>query len=106
MLFVTLLPYLLAAGSLILVFVLFYGVTRWLRKLRNRVTSCEKRIETEAAQLTSWVTSQVRRLDELETSLPAAVSPTGTSRSVNNTVRTKALKMHRSAQSTEITVDA
>src|SRR5260370_4789846 len=101
MLFVNLLPYILAAGCLILVFVLFYGISRRLLKLRDRVAKCETRIQTEAAQFTSWMTSQVRRLDELETSLPAAVAPTGSGSSVNNNVRSKALKMQRAGQSPE-----
>ena len=101
MLFVTLLPYMLSAGCLILIPVLFYGISLRLRKLRDRVARCEERIQTETAQGTSGMTAMIRRLDELETSLHASVAPTGNGSSVNSTVRSKALKMHRLGQSPE-----
>ena len=101
MLFVTLLPYILSAGCLILGSVLFYGISQRLRKLRDHVVRCEERIQTEGAQSTSGITSLIQRLDQFETSVHASVAPTGNGSAVNNIVRSKALKMHRLGQSPE-----
>src|ERR1700687_5643776 len=101
MLFVTLLPYMLSAGCLILVPVLFYGISQRLRKLRDRVARCEERIQTETAQGTSGMTALIRRMDQLETNVHVSVAPTVNGSSVDGTVRSKALKMHRLGQSPE-----
>jgi hypothetical protein len=99
MLFVTLLPYMLSAGCLILVPVLFYGISQRLRKLRDHVARSNERIQTETVKSTSEMTALIRRLDQLEMSIPASVAPSGNGSSVNSTVRSKALKMHRLGQS-------
>jgi site-specific recombinase XerC len=101
MLFVTLVPYVLSAGCLILVSVLFYGISQRLRKMRDRIVRCEERIQNEGAQSTSSITGLTQRLDQFETNIHASVAPTGNGSSTNNMIRSKALKMHRLGQSPE-----
>ena len=103
--FVTLLPYLFATGSLVLVSVLIYGISLRLMKLRDRIAKSEARIQAESAQVSGRLTALTRRLDELETSLPATVAPAVSGSSVNSTIRSKALKMHRLGQSPERIAD-
>jgi anti-sigma28 factor (negative regulator of flagellin synthesis) len=81
--------------------VLFYGISQRLRKLRDRVARFEERTQTEGAKSTSDMSALIQRLDQFETSIHSSVAPTGNGSSVNSTIRSKALKMHRLGQSPE-----
>src|SRR5689334_12904351 len=102
-LFLTLLPYILIAVSLIGVVVLFYGLSKRFGKLRSRLEKCEARIDAESSQLANGINAIRGRVDDLEDGRPAADTTVSiaTGNGVNSTLRSKVLKMHRLGQSSD-----
>jgi len=106
--FLTLLPYLTVAANLALVLGVLLGLNQRVRQLRARTGKQEKTLETETARLTAEIAELQARIGELEqtgnsvTSGGAAAGlVTATGNSVNNTLRSKVLKMHRLGQSAD-----
>ncbi len=106
--FLTLLPYLTVAANLALVLGVLLGLNQRVRQLRARGGKQEKTLETETARLSGEIAELQVRIVELEqtgisvASGPAAAgSATATGHSVNNTLRSKVLKMHRLGQSAD-----
>jgi hypothetical protein len=101
----TLLPYLTVIANLVLVLGVLLGLNQRIRQLRARTGNQEKTLEAETARLSSEIVQLKGQIQELEqsdkslagTAAPAEVPATGTS--VNNTLRSKVLKMHRLGQS-------
>ena len=104
----TLLPYLTVAANLLLVLGVLLGLNQRVRHLRARTGKQEKALETETARLSAETAELKARILELEqtdnsiTSVAAAAGPaTPTGNSVNSTLRSKVLKMHRLGQSAD-----
>jgi hypothetical protein len=102
----TLLPYLTVIANLVLVLGVLLGLNQRIRQLRARTGQQEKTLETETARLSAEIVQLKGQIQELEqsdkalgtgTAAPGAAPATGTS--VNNTLRSKVLKMHRLGQS-------
>ena len=94
---VGLLPYLGLGISLIVFLGLFCGIAQKVEKLRGRVAKLEKQIE-HGAELYGLFRSLASRVEELESGAPAGANPPGAPSSLNGTVRSKVLKMHRLGQ--------
>jgi hypothetical protein len=106
--FLTLLPYLTVAGNLLLVLGVLLGLNQRVRQLRTRTGKQEKTFQTETARLATEIAELKGRILELEqtdNSIAPATAATGsapvTGNSVNNTLRSKVLKMHRLGQSAD-----
>ncbi len=106
--FLTLLPYLTVAVNLALVLAILLGLNQRVRELRVRSGKQEKTLQTEIARLSAEMIdlkSQILELEQTGQSLAAgaAVSSPSTTpgTSVNNTLRSKVLKMHRLGQSAD-----
>lgn len=106
--FLTLLPYLTVAGNLLLVLGVLLGLNQRVRQLQARAGKQEKTLQTETARLTMEIAELKDRILELEqtdNSIAPAPADTGsataTGNSVNNTLRSKVLKMHRLGQSAD-----
>ncbi len=110
----TLLPYLTVAANLVLVLGILLGVSDRVSKLRTQTVKQEKKWQAEAARLMAEVTElkgQVLALEQLDrtTSLtghslvggPAGSPAVAAGGSLNNTLRSKVLKMHRLGQTPE-----
>jgi hypothetical protein len=105
--FLTLLPYLTVAANLALVLGILLGLNQRVRELqRPRRPKQEKRSKRETARLSAEITElkgQILELEQSDRSLaferrgPGAAGATGNS--VNSTLRSKVLKMHRLGQS-------
>jgi hypothetical protein len=99
--FLTLLPYLTVAANLVLVLGILLGLSQRLRQLCARTGRQETRYQTETARLAVEITGLKTQILELEQSGPAiapgAAAPNGNS--INNTLRSKVLKLHRLGQS-------
>jgi hypothetical protein len=102
----TLLPYLTVAANLALVLGILLGLNQRVAQLRTRAAKHEKTFETETARLSAEIAELKGQILELEQSsnsiapgAAAAGSPTPTGNSVNNTLRSKVLKLHRLGQS-------
>ena len=102
----TLLPYLTVIANLVLVLGILLGLNQRIRQLGARTGQQEKTLETETARLSSEIVQLKGQIQELEqagnapgtgTAAPSAAPVTGSS--VNNTLRSKVLKMHRLGQS-------
>jgi hypothetical protein len=101
----TLLPYLTVIANLVLVLGVLLGLNQRIRQLRARTGNQEKTLETETTRLSAEIVllkSQIQELEQSDksvagTAAPGAAPATGTS--VNNTLRSKVLKMHRLGQS-------
>jgi hypothetical protein len=105
--FLTLLPHVALALNLILVLGLFFGLSRGICKLRNRIGKCEGKLESTALQMTESIDGLNRKVSELEdadTALPADGGPT-LANGLNTTLRSKVLKMHRMGQSMDYIAD-
>lgn len=102
-LFLTLLPFLLLAASLIGVVVLFYGLSKRFAKLRSRLEKCEARIDAESSQLANGINAIRGRVDDLEEGRPAADTTVSVASGsgVNSALRSKVLKMHRLGQTSD-----
>jgi hypothetical protein len=104
--FLTLLPYLTVTANLALVLGILLGLNQRVRELRARSGKQEKTLETETARLSAELTElkgQILELEQSGNSLASGAAATGspatTGNSVNNTLRSKVLKMHRLGQS-------
>jgi hypothetical protein len=106
--FLTLLPYLTVAGNLVLVLGVLLGLNQRVRQLQTRAGKQEKTLQTETTRLATEIAELKGRILELEqtdNSIAPAIAATGTApvtgNSVNNTLRSKVLKMHRLGQSAD-----
>jgi hypothetical protein len=103
--FLTLLPYLTVAANLVLVLGILLGLNQRVQQLRAVAGKQEKTLETETARLSAEITElkgQILELEQADNSLSSATAPGSvavTGNSVNNTLRSKVLKMHRLGQS-------
>jgi hypothetical protein len=104
--FLTLLPYLTVIANLALVLVILLGVNQRVAQLRARAGKQDKTLHTETARLAAEIAElkgQILELEQTSTSIasstPASGPATATGNSVNNTLRSKVLKMHRLGQS-------
>ncbi|MGA2883214.1 MAG: hypothetical protein ABSG13_30060 [Bryobacteraceae bacterium] len=104
--FLTLLPYLTVIANLALVLVILLGVNQRVRELRARAGKQEKALQTETARLSAEIVdlkAQILELEQTGNSIasraPASGPAAATGNSVNNTLRSKVLKMHRLGQS-------
>jgi hypothetical protein len=109
--FLSLLPYLTVAANLALVLGILLGLSQRVRQLHDRACRQERTLETETARLAAEITGlkgQVLRLEQTvleqtSSSLAAAAAAAGTAagagNSVNSTLRSKVLKLHRLGQS-------
>lgn len=104
--FLTLLPYLTVIANLVLVLGILLGLNQRVRQLRARAGQQEKTLETETARLSAEIVGlkgQIQGLEQPDTSLASGAAAAGpaaaTGYSVNNTLRSKVLKMHRLGQS-------
>jgi len=103
--FLTLLPYLTVAANLVLVLGILLGLNQRVQQLRALSGKQEKTLETETARLSAEITElkgQILELEQADNSLSSATasgSVAVTGNSVNNTLRSKVLKMHRLGQS-------
>jgi hypothetical protein len=103
--FLTLLPYLTVIANLVLVLGILLGLNQRVRDLRARSGKQEKTFEKETARLSAEIVElkgQILELEQTDNSLTAGAqacgSPAATGNSVNNTLRSKVLKMHRLGQ--------
>lgn len=104
--FLTLLPYLTVAANLVLVLAILLTIHQRVGQLRALTGKHEKALSTETARFTAEITELKAHLLELEqnagstATVPATGGPiAGTS--VNSTLRSKVLKLHRLGQSPE-----
>jgi len=92
-------------ANLSLVLGILLGVSQRVRELRARAGKQEKTFQAETTRLTGEIAelkSHILELEQAGQSLaPAAASPApaATGNSVNNTLRSKVLKLHRLGQS-------
>lgn len=104
--FLTLLPYLTVAANLLLVLGVLLGLNQRVRQLLARAAKQEKTLETETTRWSAETAELKARILELEQSdnsiaSVAAAAPMPAGNSVNNTLRSKVLKMHRLGQSAD-----
>ena len=107
--FLTLLPYLTVVANLAVVLGVLFGVSQRVRELRSRAGKQDKAITAETARLSAEVTELKTRVLELEreqadNSLRSGTGPIAAvtnGSNVNNTLRSKVLKMHRLGQSAD-----
>jgi hypothetical protein len=103
--FLTLLPYLTVTANLALVLAILLGLNQRVRELRARAGKQDQALETETARLSAEIVELKGKIMELEqadnslSSATPAAAPGATGNSVNNTLRSKVLKMHRLGQS-------
>ena len=103
--FLTLLPYLTVIANLALVLVILLGVNQRVAQLQARAGKQDKTQQTETARLAQEIAElkgQILELEQTSTSIasvPASGPAPATGNSVNNTLRSKVLKMHRLGQS-------
>jgi len=103
--FMNLLPYLLWITGISLSLAMFYGVSRRVQRLRNRVGQCEARLQSETADLMNRIASLKLRLTELEEEPPVPTTTLATGSGLDGTIRSKVLKMDRLGQSPEKIAD-
>lgn len=101
---IRLLPYIALAISLIVFLGLFSSLNRTVEKLRSRVGKFEAQVQ-QASELSAAIDRLKSRLEELESGSPVSEIPTGKPASLNGTVRSKVLKMHRLGQPIERIAD-
>jgi hypothetical protein len=94
---IKLLPYIGLAISLIVFLGLFSALSRTVEKLRTRLTKFEAQAQ-EAVGSNAAISALTKRIEELEAGEPASEIPAGQPASLNGTVRSKVLKMHRLGQ--------
>ncbi len=107
--FLTLLPYLTVAANLALVLGILLGLNQRVKQLGARAGLHEKKMQAETARLSAEIVelkSQILELEQTDHSLgslgstaAAPASPAAPGNSVNSTLRSKVLKMHRLGQS-------
>jgi hypothetical protein len=101
---IKLLPYIALTVSLIVFLGLFAGLSRTVEKLRSRMGKFETQVQ-QATELTAGISGLKSRIEELESGAPVSEIPTGKAASLNGTVRSKILKMHRLGQPIERIAD-
>ena len=105
--FLTLLPYLTVAANLAFWCLgILLGLNQRVRQLRARAGKQEKTLQTETARLSAEIAElkgQILELEQTGNSIAAGrrapATPAATGNSVNNTLRSKVLKLHRLGQS-------
>lgn len=104
--FLTLLPYLTVAANLMLVIGILLGLHQRVRQLAFRASKQETALRVETGRLYAQIVDLKTQIADLEqadhslTSSAAATSlPAPTQNNVNNTLRSKVLKLHRLGQS-------
>lgn len=97
----TLLPYLTVAANLLLVLGILLGLSQRVRMLRIRAANQEKIAHVESASFSSEISELKRRVQELEDSSSQAGPAAPSDNSLNQTLRSKVLKMHRLGQPPE-----
>jgi hypothetical protein len=104
--FLTLLPYLTVAVNLVLVLGILLGLSQRLRQLGVRTGQQEIALQKETARLAAEITElkgQILELEQTDNSLVEGTAALGSAASseisVNKTLRSKVLKMHRLGQS-------
>jgi len=83
---------------------LFCGLSRMHGRLRSRVGKLEAQ-STQARELDAAIQGLTGRIEELESGAPGREIPSGAAVSLNGTVRSKVLKMHRLGQAPERIAD-
>ncbi|MGP0075338.1 MAG: hypothetical protein ACLPWF_25780 [Bryobacteraceae bacterium] len=104
--FLTLLPYLTVAANLVLVLGVMLGLSQRVRQLRANSGTQEKTLKAETGRLAAEIEGLKTRILELEqngssSSVTAPIPAVATGNGVNNTLRSKVLKMHRLGQSAD-----
>ena len=108
--FLTLLPYLTVAANSLVVLAVLLGLSQRIRGLRIRAANHEKIAQVESASLSSEIGQLKKRIQDLEdsatpdTQASPAAAPSENSlnpTSLNHTLRSKVLKMHRLGQPPE-----
>jgi hypothetical protein len=94
---IKLLPYIGLAVSLVVFLGLFSALNRTVEKLRSRLTKFEAQMQ-QVTELTAGIGELKRKIEELETAPPSGEIPLGKPASLNGTIRSKVLKMHRLGQ--------
>ena len=103
---VKLLPYVGLGISLIVFLALFFQLSRSIETLRGRVGKFEPQVQ-QATELAAGISGLQQRIEELERGDgPAGQIPTGKLTSLNGTVRSKVLKMHRLGKPIERIADS
>lgn len=104
--FLTLLPYLTVVANLALVLGILLTLNQRVLQLRARSGKQEKTLETETARLSAEIAelkSHMLELEHTDNSIASGSATPGSSaatgNSLNNTLRSKVLKLHRLGQS-------
>lgn len=102
----TLLPYLTVVANLALVLGILFTLNQRVRELRASASKQEKTLRAETTRLSAEITDLKGHILELEQSGNSIASntaasglPAASGNSVNNTLRSKVLKLHRLGQS-------
>lgn len=98
-----LLPYLTVAANLALVLGILLGLHQRVRELRAQAGRQEKTLTAETTRLSAEIVElkgHILELEQASSSMAAGTAPTAvaTGNSVNNTLRSKVLKLHRLGQ--------
>lgn len=96
--FLTLLPYLTVAANLLLVLGILLGLSQRVRKLRMRAANQDKIAQVESASVSAEIGELKRRIQDLEDSVTMGSQAAPAESSLNHTLRSKVLKMHRLGQ--------
>jgi hypothetical protein len=103
---IKLLPYIGLGISLIVFLGLFFQLSRTVEKLRSQVGNLEAQVR-QATELGAGISGLQLRIEELEMGGgPTGQIPTGKLASLNGTVRSKVLKMHRLGKPIERIADS
>jgi hypothetical protein len=104
--FLTLLPYLTVAANLALVLGILLGLNQRVQQIRIRAAQQEKTLQTDVARLSAEIAglkAQIVELEQADSSLSSGPIAQGATpvpgNSVNSTLRSKVLKLHRLGQS-------
>lgn len=108
-----LLPYITVVANLAVVLAVIFGLSQRVRQLRARTVKQEKTLEAETTRVSGEMADLKNRMSELERELEhahratdTAVPATPVGSSVNHTLRSKVLKMHRLGQSADRIADS
>ncbi len=103
-----LLPYVLVVVIALVALGLFCGLNQRVHKLRNGVARCEASIQETSAELANGILQLKRKMTEwgVSESTPASGASAVRGAAMDNAIRGKVLRMHRSGQSRESIADA